>query len=61
MFLKQRLVGNAKVYEWFSYGDTKLAQGREGVKQLLNDNEELKEELKEKVFEAMKNGNSNEN
>ncbi|MBO7338155.1 MAG: recombinase RecA, partial [Paludibacteraceae bacterium] len=45
---------------WFSYGDTKLAQGREGVKQLLNDNEELKEELKEKVFEAMKNGNSNE-
>jgi recombination protein RecA len=46
---------------WFSYGDTKLAQGREGVKQLLNDNEELKEELKEKVFEAMKNGNSNEN
>jgi recombination protein RecA len=46
---------------WFSYGDTKLAQGREGVKQLLNDNEELKEELKAKVFEAMKNGNSNEN
>lgn len=45
---------------WFSYGDTKLAQGREGVKQLLNDNEELKEELKEKVFEAMKNGNSDE-
>ncbi len=45
---------------WFSYGDTKLAQGREGVKQLLNDNEELKEELKEKVFEALKNGNSDE-
>ena len=45
---------------WFSYGDTKLAQGREGVKQLLNDNEALKEELKEKVFEAMKNGNSDE-
>ena len=45
---------------WFSYGDTKLAQGREGVKQLLNDNEELKEELKEKVFEAIKNGNSDE-
>ncbi|MBP3467045.1 MAG: recombinase RecA [Paludibacteraceae bacterium] len=45
---------------WFSYGDTKLAQGREGVKQLLNDNEELKEELKAKVFEAMKNGNSDE-
>ena len=45
---------------WFSYGDTKLAQGREGVKQLMNDNEELKEELKEKVFEALKNGNSDE-
>ena len=26
---------------WFSYGDTKLAQGREAVKQLLSDNVEL--------------------
>lgn len=39
---------------WFSYGDTKLAQGREAVKQLLLDNPELCDELKSKVFEALK-------
>ncbi len=37
---------------WFSYGDTKLGQGREGVKQLLDDNPELREELKTKIMEA---------
>lgn len=41
---------------WFSYGDTKLAQGREAVKQLLRDNPELCEELSEKIREAMKGG-----
>ena len=40
---------------WFSYGDTKLAQGREALKQLLKDNEELSSELEAKVREAMKN------
>ena len=40
---------------WFSYGDTKLAQGREALKQLLKDNEELCVELESKVREAMKN------
>jgi recombination protein RecA len=39
---------------WFSYGDTKLGQGRDGVKQILKDNPELYEELKAKVSEALK-------
>ncbi len=30
---------------WFSYGETKLGQGRDAVKQLLDDNPELKEEI----------------
>jgi recombination protein RecA len=34
---------------WFSYGDTKLGQGRDAVKQLLEDNLELLEELEEKI------------
>ncbi len=39
---------------WFSYGDTKLGQGREGVKQILDDNPELTEELRAKITEALK-------
>jgi recombination protein RecA len=35
---------------WFSYGDTKLGQGREAVKTLLGDNPELCAELEEKVI-----------
>lgn len=38
---------------WFSYGDTKLGQGRESVKQLLVDNPELAEELENKIVEKM--------
>ena len=38
---------------WFSYGDTKLAQGREALKQLLRDNPELCDELEAKVRAAM--------
>lgn len=38
---------------WFSYGETKLAQGRDAVKQLLNDNPELAEEIEAKTMEAM--------
>ncbi len=38
---------------WFSYGDTKLGQGREAVKTLISDNPELAEELKIKIVEAM--------
>ena len=38
---------------WFSYGDTKLGQGREGVKQILVDNPELTEELKTKIIDTI--------
>ena len=38
---------------WFSYGDTKLGQGRDAVKALLQDNPELLEELEEKIKEAI--------
>ncbi len=34
---------------WFSYGDTKLGQGRDAVKQLIEDNPELMEELEMKI------------
>jgi recombination protein RecA len=39
---------------WFSYGDTKLGQGRDAVKQILKDNPELYDELKLKVSEALR-------
>ena len=42
-----------KAGSWFSYGDTKLGQGRDGVKLLLADNPELKEELSKKIREAV--------
>ena len=38
---------------WFSYNDTKLAQGRETAKQIVNDNPELMKELEEKIKEAI--------
>lgn len=38
---------------WFSYGETKLSQGREALKQLLRDNPELCDELEGKVREAL--------
>lgn len=37
---------------WFSYGETKLGQGREGVKLILEDNPELLDELQNKIMEA---------
>jgi recombination protein RecA len=39
---------------WFSYGETKIGQGRDAVKQILKDNPELYDELKAKVSEALK-------
>jgi len=38
---------------WYSYGDTKLGQGRDAVKDLLKDNPELAEELEEKIKAAI--------
>jgi len=38
---------------WFSYGDTKLGQGRDAVKTLIKDNPELAEELEAKIVEAI--------
>ena len=38
---------------WFSYGETKLGQGREGVKKLLKDNPELSAELEKKIMEVI--------
>ena len=40
---------------WFSYGETKLGQGREAVKQLLKDNPELADELETKISESFTN------
>ena len=39
---------------WFSYGDTKIGQGRDAVKTLLLDNPELMEELEQKIIETLK-------
>ena len=40
---------------WFSYGESKLAQGREAVKNLLTDNIELCDEIEAKIREALQN------
>jgi recombination protein RecA len=39
---------------WYSYDDSKLAQGRDAVKNLLKDNPELSEELEAKIMEKIK-------
>ncbi|MCL1974342.1 MAG: recombinase RecA [Bacteroidetes bacterium] len=39
---------------WFSYGESKLGQGRDAVKQLLLDNPELMEEIEQKIREKLK-------
>jgi recombination protein RecA len=41
---------------WFSYGETKLGQGRDAVKSLIKDNQELATELEEKIFAAIEAG-----
>ncbi len=40
---------------WFSYGDSKLAQGRDAAKQVIDDNPELAKELEDKIMAALKN------
>jgi recombination protein RecA len=42
-----------KAGSWFSYGGNKLGQGRDSVKQLIEDNPELLEELEKKIKEAL--------
>ena len=44
----------AKSGSWFSYGGTKLAQGRDAAKRVIADNPELAEELEEKIMRALK-------
>ena len=39
---------------WFSYGETKLGQGRDSVKALFTDNPELMEELENKIMETVR-------
>lgn len=39
---------------WYSYNDTRLAQGREGAKQTVRDNPELADELENLIFQALK-------
>jgi recombination protein RecA len=43
-----------KAGSWFSYGDTKLGQGRDAVKSLIKDNPELADELEDKIKARIK-------
>ena len=49
-----------KAGSWFSYGETKLGQGRDAVKNLINDNPELAEELENKIKDAIAGNNVEE-
>jgi recombination protein RecA len=46
-----------KAGSWFSYGDTKLGQGRDAVKSLIKDNPELADELEIKIKQVIKETN----
>jgi recombination protein RecA len=41
---------------WFSYGETRLGQGRDAVKKLILENPELADELEKKIYEALEQG-----
>ena len=43
-----------KAGSWFSYGEKKIGQGRDAVKELLKNDEELRNEIEANVREAMK-------
>lgn len=45
---------------WFSYGETKLGQGRDAVKSLIKDNPELMEELESGIYDALQPKESKE-
>ena len=47
-----------KAGSWFSYGETKLGQGRDAVKALIKDNPELADELELKIKEEIKLSNA---
>jgi recombination protein RecA len=47
-----------KAGSWFSYGETKLGQGRDAVKVLIKDNPELADELEQKIKDHIKESNS---
>lgn len=43
-----------KAGSWFSYGETKLGQGRDAVKSLIKDNPEMADELEQKIKDKIK-------
>lgn len=43
----------SKSGSWFSYGETRLGQGRDAVKGIIKDNPELMEELEQRIKEAL--------
>jgi len=45
-----------KAGSWFSYNGNKLGQGRDTVKQLIEDNPELAEEIEKKIKEKISTG-----
>ena len=45
---------------WFSYGESRLGQGRDAVKKIIKDNPELSEELEQQIAEALKARNDEE-
>ncbi len=47
-----------KAGSWFSYGETKLGQGRDAVKSLIKDNPELADELEVKIKARIKENNA---
>ena len=47
-----------KAGSWFSYGETKLGQGRDAVKALIKDNPELADELEQKIKARIKENNA---
>lgn len=47
-----------KAGSWFSYGETKLGQGRDAVKSLIKDNPEMAEELEQKIKDRIKENNA---
>jgi recombination protein RecA len=46
-----------KAGSWFSYGETKIGQGRDAVKVMIKDNPELADELEEKIKLKIKESN----